>query len=163
MYEVKITLDVSPRFEDALLRLADGLAGAHIEPPVSAPENTPSEGPVFLTSVPEDPVTPQPSISTPANGNSGAVVPFPSAGAQTSQASAPAPIPGPAAVPVSNAPAYTVEQVCQAGANLVAANPAKMQDLRSLLVQYGVNAVKALKPEQLGSFATALRGLGAQI
>lgn len=166
MYEVKITLDVSPRFEDALLRLADGLAGVHAAPPASAPEHAPSEEPVFQPPAPENPVNPQQGTGTPANGNSAAIITFPSANAQTppeNAPTAPAPITSPAAVPVSTAPAYTVGQVCQAGANLVSANPAKMQELQALLAQYGVNAVVALKPDQLGSFATALRGLGAQI
>lgn len=51
MYEAKITLDVSPRLEDALLRLADGLVGTHIEPPAPVPENTPTADQVCRASV----------------------------------------------------------------------------------------------------------------
>ena len=32
-----------------------------------------------------------------------------------------------------------------------------------LVQQFGVNAIPELKPEQFGAFATALRGMGAQI
>lgn len=31
------------------------------------------------------------------------------------------------------------------------------------MAQFGVQTVNALKPDQLGAFATALRGMGAQI
>jgi len=67
------------------------------------------------------------------------------------------------AVPVAEAPAFSVEQVSRAGADLIAANPAKMNELQALLGQFGVAYVGALKPEQTGAFATALRGLGANI
>lgn len=39
----------------------------------------------------------------------------------------------------------------------------KVNDLMNLLHSYGVQAVLDLKPEQLGSFATALREMGAKI
>lgn len=71
--------------------------------------------------------------------------------------------PVPTAVPVATAPAITLEQVAKAGADLISAAPAKMPELLALLKQYDVPAVNALKPEQVGPFATALRGLGAKI
>lgn len=71
--------------------------------------------------------------------------------------------PIPTAVPIAAAPAITLEQVAKAGADLISANPAKMPELLALLKQFGVPAVNALKPEQIGAFATALRGLGAKI
>lgn len=66
-----------------------------------------------------------------------------------------------AAVPVSDAPAYTLDQISRAGAALVDAG--KMQQLLELLGRYGVQAVTQLQPEQYGAFATELRALGAQI
>lgn len=69
----------------------------------------------------------------------------------------------PTAVPVAAAPAITLEQVAKAGADLIGTSPAKMPELVALLKQFGVPAVHALKPEQIGAFATALRGLGAKI
>ena len=75
---------------------------------------------------------------------------------------APAPENVSGAVPTA-APAYTLEQVGRAGADLIAAQPEKMEALLDLLQQFEVPAVAALKPEQLGAFATALRGLGANL
>jgi hypothetical protein len=39
----------------------------------------------------------------------------------------------------------------------------RQADLLNLLAQFGVEALPALPREQYGAFATALRGLGAQI
>lgn len=71
--------------------------------------------------------------------------------------------PIPTAVPVAAAPAITLEQVAKAGAELIGTTPAKMPELFALLKQFDAPAVNALKPEQIGPFATALRGLGAKI
>lgn len=65
--------------------------------------------------------------------------------------------------PVAPAPTYTMEQVSRAGAELISADSGKLPQLRDLLQKYGVPAVSELKPDQLGSFATELRALGAQI
>ena len=80
----------------------------------------------------------------------------------------PAPAPQPAEpespkAPVAPAPTYTLEQVSRAGAELISADSGKLPQLRELLQKYGVPAVSELKPDQLGSFATELRALGAQI
>lgn len=69
----------------------------------------------------------------------------------------------PVSAPVAAAPSYTLDQVGKAGADLIAAHPDKMQALMTLLQQFGVPAVQALKPDQIGAFATALRGLGAAL
>ena len=74
-----------------------------------------------------------------------------------------APMVAPTAAPVAPAPTYTLQQIGAAGAALIQSNPAKRDELTALLQQYGVQSVAALKPEQLGAFATALRGLGANI
>lgn len=74
-----------------------------------------------------------------------------------------APIPAVAAVPLAPAPVISLEQVAKAGADLISGNPAKMQELVALLQRFGVPAVQALKPDQIGAFATELRGLGAKI
>lgn len=66
------------------------------------------------------------------------------------------------AVPTS-VPSYTLEQVAKAGADLIGQHPEKMTALMGLLQQFNVPAVQALKPDQLGAFATELRGLGASI
>lgn len=84
----------------------------------------------------------------------------------TAEPAAPAPQPAepesPKA-PVAPAPTYTLEQVSRAGAELISADSGKLPQLRELLQKYGVPAVSELKPDQLGSFATELRALGAQI
>lgn len=78
-----------------------------------------------------------------------------------------APVAPPAApiaptAPVS-APSYTIDQIAKAGAELIRLHPEKMPQLTGLLAQYGVPSIQALRPEQLGPFATALRGLGATV
>ena len=54
-----------------------------------------------------------------------------------------------------------MDQIAKEGAELAQAG--KMPQLMALLQQYGVQAVTQLRPEQYGEFATALRGLGAQL
>lgn len=102
--------------------------------------------------------------------------PPPAVPVNPSPAPTPAPAPGPAptpvaasanaappVVPTAPAPGFTLEQVGKAGADLIASNPAKMPELLGLLGQFGVQAITELKPEQVGAFATALRGLGAKL
>lgn len=68
----------------------------------------------------------------------------------------------PTAIPTSHvAQAYTVEQLQTAMAALV--DMGKMDDIRVLLSNFGVQSVMALQPDQYGALATALRGMGAQI
>lgn len=65
------------------------------------------------------------------------------------------------AVPVAAAPTYTREQVMTAGAQLVDAG--KITELQAIMQKMGVNAITELRDDQLGTVATELRGLGAQI
>ena len=67
----------------------------------------------------------------------------------------------PAAIPLAEAPKYTVEQIMAAGATLMDAG--KATELIELLHSFGVRAVMDLKPEQLGAFATKMREMGANI
>lgn len=86
--------------------------------------------------------------------------------AAPSSAPAPAPVQqfqAPTAAPTTPAPGITLPQVSKAGADLIAADPGKMPQLLALLQQFSVPAITELKPEQIGPFATALRGLGAKI
>ena len=79
-------------------------------------------------------------------------------------AAVPASVPAAAPrVPTTPAPSYTLEQLSKAGANLIRIDPSKLAQLTALLQQYGVQAVAQLPPEHYGAFATALRGLGADI
>lgn len=59
------------------------------------------------------------------------------------------------------APTYTMDQIAKAGAEL--AQQGRLPDLLALLQQFGVQAVTQIPEAQYGAFATALRGLGAQL
>lgn len=56
---------------------------------------------------------------------------------------------------------YTPDDLARAAFALM--DSGRQQELIGLLQQFGVNAIPELKPEQFGAFATALRGMGAQI
>jgi hypothetical protein len=56
---------------------------------------------------------------------------------------------------------YTMDDLANAAMALMDAG--RQPDLLNLLAQFGVESLPALPPEQYGAFATALRGLGAQI
>lgn len=63
-------------------------------------------------------------------------------------------------VPTTTA-TYTPDDLARAAFTLM--DSGRQQELIGLLQQFGVNAIPELKPEQYGAFATALRGMGAQI
>lgn len=132
---------------------ADSQAFGNLNPAPVVPApmpNAPAAAPV--PNVPPVPVSPDPVTVH---------VPVPAA---TRAVPAPVPItPAVSIAPTAPAPSLTLEQVGKAGADLVAGNPAKMTELLGLLGQFGVQAVTELKPEQVGPFATALRGLGGKI
>lgn len=107
-------------------------------------------------------------VPAPAPAQPGAVTPFPAAPATPAVPVQPAPVapmPQPAApvVPVAAAPSFTKEQIARAGSELISQQPGRMQELMGLLASYGVQAITDLKPEQLGPFATTLRGMGAKL
>lgn len=147
MMEMKITVE-APDLATSILKLAEAIASgpdpALLVPdeplPVSGYPTTPTPAPVAAPSPSPTPVT-----SAPTAGPTSA---------------APGSTPAPA-VPVTSAPAYTLDQISRAGASLVDAG--KMEQLLALLGRYGVQAVTQLQPEQYGAFATELRALGAQI
>lgn len=70
--------------------------------------------------------------------------------------------PPPVQTPVPTAqPSYTMEDLSKAGMTLM--DSGRQGELRNLLAQFGVQSLPDLPKEQYGAFATALRGLGAQI
>lgn len=99
----------------------------------------------------------------------------PTAPAASAPAASVAPVPTapatPAAVPtapVTPAPAvptsthtYTPDELAKAAMPLMDAG--KQQELIGLVHQFGASSIPELRPEQYGAFATALRGIGAQI
>lgn len=177
MMEMKITVE-APDLAASILKLAEAIASGPDpallipdEPlPVSAYPATPVAAPVAAPVAPvAAPVSPAPVNPTPGPAPTTAAPvaapspsPTPVTNAPTAGPTSAAPGNTPApAVPVTGAPAYTLDQISRAGASLVDAG--KMQQLLELLGRYGVQAVTQLKPEQYGAFATELRALGAQI
>lgn len=173
MMEMKITVEASD-LAASILKLAEAIASGPDpallipdEPlPVSAYPATPAAAPVAPVAAPVSPApvnpTPGPAPTTAAPVAAPSPSPTPVTNAPTAGPTSAAPGNTPApAVPVTGAPAYTLDQISRAGASLVDAG--KMQQLLELLGRYGVQAVTQLKPEQYGAFATELRGLGAQI
>lgn len=73
---------------------------------------------------------------------------------QQTPASTPAPV-------QTTTPSYTMDDL--AGAAVPLMESGRQADLLNLLAQFGVESLPALPKEQYGAFATALRGLGAQI
>lgn len=137
MMEMKITVE-APDLAASIIKLAEAIASGP-DPNLLTPDEP--------RPVASYPTTPAPAVAAPA----------PTAGpASVTPGNTPAP-----AVPVTTAPAYTLDQISRAGASLVDAG--KMQQLLELLGRYGVQAVTQLQPEQYGTFATELRALGAQI
>lgn len=85
---------------------------------------------------------------------------------QTPTVSMPAPVaPAPAPVPVPAVPtstvSYTQDDLARAAMTLMDAG--RQGELQALLAQFGVATLPNLAPEHYGAFATALRGMGAQI
>lgn len=177
MMEMKITVE-APDLAASILKLAEAIASGPDpallipdEPlPVSAypatPAAAPAAAPVAPVAAPVSPApvnpTPGPAPTTAAPVAAPSPSPTPVTNAPTAGPTSAAPGNTPApAVPVTGAPAYTLDQISRAGASLVDAG--KMQQLLELLGRYGVQAVTQLKPEQYGAFATELRALGAQI
>lgn len=173
MMEMKITVE-APDLAASILKLAEAIASGPDpallipdEPlPVSAYPATPAAAPVAPVAAPVSPApvnpTPGPAPTTAAPVAAPSPSPTPVTNAPTAGPTSATPGNTPApAVPVTGAPAYTLDQISRAGASLVDAG--KMQQLLELLGRYGVQAVTQLKPEQYGAFATELRALGAQI
>ena len=69
-------------------------------------------------------------------------------------------MPSAPAIPTTN-PSYTRDDLSRAAMTLM--DKGMQGELQQLLQSYGVNSLVDLAPEQYGNFATALRGMGAQI
>ena len=107
------------------------------------------------TSVPTASVPTAPAASAPA----ASVAPVPTAPA-TPAAVPTAPVTPAPAVPTSTH-TYTPDELAKAAMPLMDAG--KQQELIGLVHQFGASSIQELRPEQYGAFATALRGMGAQI
>lgn len=134
-------------FQDMLSfarQLLGQVEGEKVEKPVQSAVVAPAAAPVApavpIQSLPVTPVVPVPT-QTPV------VQSVPTAPVQTS-------------VPTTSV-TYTPDDLARAAFALM--DSGRQQELIGLLQQFGVNAIPELKPEQYGAFATALRGMGAQI
>ena len=112
-----------------------------------APAATPVAAPVVVP-----PTTPAPAQVAPASSPTPAPAPTPAI-----------PSAAPASAVPTGAPTYSIDDIARAGAALAQQGPDKIAALTGLLQQFGLQAVTQLRPEQMGPFVTALRGLGAQI
>lgn len=134
-------------FQDMLSfarQLLGQVEGEKVEKPVQSAVVAPAAAPVApavpIQSVPVTPVVPVPT-QTPV------VQSVPTAPVQ-------APVP-------TTSVTYTPDDLARAAFALM--DSGRQQELIGLLQQFGVNAIPELKTEQYGAFATALRGMGAQI
>lgn len=103
--------------------------------------------------------------AAPAQGQEQTAVPVQSTPAPVQQPAPAAPAPSPAApvqqaVPTT-APSYTREDLSRAAITLM--DKGQQAQLQQLVQSFGVNSLMELPPEQYGNFATALRGMGAEI
>lgn len=90
-----------------------------------------------------------------------AVVPAQHPVVPAAPAASPVPtVPVPQAVPTSTR-TYTPDELAKAAMQLM--DSGRQNELLELLRQFGTNSIPALQPSQYGAFATALRGMGAQI
>lgn len=105
---------------------------------------------------PEVPVASQTTtVTAPAEQSALVVQPAPAA------ASTPvAPVQIPQAVHTTSR-TYTPDELAKAAMQLM--DSGRQSDLIGLLSQFGVDSLPSLRPDQYGAFATALRGMGAQI
>lgn len=70
------------------------------------------------------------------------------------------PAPAPVSVPTTTQ-SYTLDDIARAA--MILMDSGRQGDLLGLLASFGVDALPALPQAQYGAFATALRGMGAQI
>lgn len=128
---------------------------------VAQDEATKTVAPAYQAAAPTAWPTPTPAAApaAPVTAPSPAPAPVTSAG-QNYASPGNRPVPS---APVASAPAITLEQVSKAGADLITADPSRLTALNGLLQRYGIASVQELPAEQIGAFATELRGMGAKI
>lgn len=139
---------------DEMLHFANRLAGLGQAGscPTPAQENpaTTTTAPVQSVPVQQAPAMAAPLQTQPAQTVPSQQIPTQTVPTQTT----PAPI-------QTTAPSYTMDDLTSAAVMLM--DSGRQADLLNLLAQFGVEALPALPQAQYGAFATALRGLGAQI
>jgi hypothetical protein len=134
---------------DEMLSFANRLAGLGQKGPDPVPMQE------ISATTPTTPVQ-----STPVQQAPAMTVPIQTQAAPTTPPQTTAPAQQPAQVQTT-ANSYTMDDLTKAAVMLM--DSGRQADLLNLLAQFGVDALPALPQEQYGAFATALRGLGAQI
>lgn len=131
---------------DEMLQFANRLAGLGQADPAPKQENS---TPVIIA--PQAPAQQMPVQQAPVQQ---APVQAQTTPVQQTPALTPAPV-------QTTTPSYTMDDL--AGAAVPLMESGRQADLLNLLAQFGVESLPALPKEMYGAFATALRGLGAQI
>lgn len=138
---------------DEMMRFAETLTGLAGNGTPTAPEPVPTPASAFTA--------PQPAAPWQAPMAPPAQAPVQQPPVQpVAPGIPPAPAPVPPAVPAS-APSYTPDDLARAAMTLM--DSGRQQELIGLLQNFGVSSLPDLRPDQYGAFATALRGMGAQI
>lgn len=136
------SLDEMLHFANSLSRLGQVGPGPTTTQEIPPTQQIPvSQTPVQQTTAPQTPEQTIPAVKTPVQNT-----------AHTQQA--------PAQVQTTTS-SYTMDDLTKAAVMLM--DSGRQADLLNLLAQFGVEALPALPQEMYGAFATALRGLGAQI
>lgn len=134
--------------------------------PAPIPASVPAPAPAPVAPAPV-PMPPQPPVN-PTPAPQAAPIPYPTTATTASPMTAPAPAPSAPApsspvVPGTEPPKFSIDDIARAGAELAQQGPDKITALTGLLQQFGLQAVTQLRPDQMGPFVLALRGLGARI
>ena len=150
---------------DEMMRFAETLTGLAGNGTPTAPEPVPTPASAFTAPQPaapwQAPMAPQPAAPWQAPMAPPAQAPVQQPPVQpVAPGIPPAPAPVPPAVPAS-APSYTPDDLARAAMTLM--DSGRQQELIGLLQNFGVSSLPDLRPDQYGAFATALRGMGAQI
>lgn len=150
-----MTMTVTFNSFDEMMDFARSLTGqVHGTAVQPAPVREPSQ-----TAVPTASVAPAASVPT------ASAAPVPTApaapGVVPSAPVTPAPVAQATATVPTSTHTYTPDELAKAAMPLMDAG--KQQELIGLVHQFGASSIPELRPEQYGAFATALRGMGAQI
>lgn len=145
------TIDINikaPELIGALERLTAALG----KPVTINAEPKPVPQPIQTAPVPPTPV-PQTVAAPTSPAQQPQQVPVQTAAPQAPVQAAPAAAPG--------VKTYTMDEIAKAAADFM--TPANIPQLQALLASFGVSALPDLPADKFGSFATALREMGAKI
>lgn len=141
-------MSITVEFKDfeEMKDFARNLLGAGVTPPAQAVQTTFTQASVTPVAPVQLPVVPTQQHQAPV---------------QQTQAPVPPQTPPVQTTVPTTAASYTLDDLARAAMTLM--DSGRQGELLGLLGTFGVEALPALPPAQFGAFATALRGLGAQI